>query len=131
MQGADNDRKAEDLCARLNAAWKELGPTILALREREAKARADRDHEWAKALGWNPGALGEDCTPEGMAAILREGALATAESQANEVENARAEALEQAAQCAKDRRNISMAGGSTGDAFGTALMIEKAIRALD
>lgn len=40
------------------------------------------------------------------------------------------EALERAAKCAEDHRLLNMSGGSTGNAYGTALAITKAIRAL-
>jgi len=36
--GRDSDRKAEELCGRLNAAWKELGPIIHELRKQRDDA---------------------------------------------------------------------------------------------
>lgn len=40
MQGADSDAKAEAQCARLNAAWRELGPTVEVLREQKSERDA-------------------------------------------------------------------------------------------
>jgi hypothetical protein len=59
MQGPENDRKAEALCARLNAAWKELGKTVEFLRDKrtENEARiAALEEELRRVLGGGTGA---------------------------------------------------------------------------
>lgn len=43
MQGRTEDLKAEDLCRRLNAAWKELGSTVEFLRGERKKVEAERN----------------------------------------------------------------------------------------
>lgn len=121
--------------------------TIFQLERKNASLRAvlDRCHE---AVGEDP-ASDDETLPEGiserLATLRAEVERLTRcireleriiDDQRTRLESERDAAFQRGQEEMRERcfkvpsKNISMAGGSTGDAYGTAFLIEKAIRAL-